>query len=282
MSRTRPVVSRPSKRREGTLIAHAATPHAVAPSSQSFALLPPASAAAPAAATAAAAVEIVGVEPGQKGPSKRVRAKNVITCAGFYADRVAAAAGGARAPKVVTFRGTYYQMAQAYKDVVKTNVYPVPSGGGIPVGVHFTPTVNERRGHQMIVGPGACGRRSCRVGREIDGGCDRGTGALQAFAGALEPPSSRHRLANSTPRHAGACLTFSREGYKFWDVSPRDMFDSLFNVGFLRFAVANPGLSVGELWKDLNKKAFLREAQKLMPALTADMVEVRARRVSPR
>ena len=41
------------------------------------------------------------------------------------------------------------------QDVVRTNVYPVPSGGGIPVGVHFTPTVNERRGHQMIVGPGA-------------------------------------------------------------------------------------------------------------------------------
>ncbi len=36
------------------------------------------------------------------------------------------------------------------------NVYPVPSGGGIPVGVHFTPTVNERRGKQMIIGPGAC------------------------------------------------------------------------------------------------------------------------------
>lgn len=34
--------------------------------------------------------------------------------------------------------------------------YPTPSGGGIPVGVHFTPTVNLRRGEQLIVGPGAC------------------------------------------------------------------------------------------------------------------------------
>jgi L-2-hydroxyglutarate oxidase LhgO len=85
---------------------------------------------------------------------KRVRGKNVITCAGFYADRVASAAGGATDPKVVTFRGTYYQLKPEFKDVVRMNVYPVPSGGGIPVGVHFTPTVNERRGHQMIVGPG--------------------------------------------------------------------------------------------------------------------------------
>ena len=30
---------------------------------------------------------------------------------------------------------------------------------------------------------------------------------------------------------------------------------------------------MGELWKDLNKAAFLRDAQKLVPSLTADMVE---------
>lgn len=35
------------------------------------------------------------------------------------------------------------------------NIYPTPSGGGIPVGVHFTPTCNLRRGDQTIVGPGA-------------------------------------------------------------------------------------------------------------------------------
>ena len=40
------------------------------------------------------------------------------------------------------------QMKPQYKGIVSTNVYPVPSGGGIPVGVHFTPTVNERRGPQ--------------------------------------------------------------------------------------------------------------------------------------
>jgi 2-hydroxyglutarate dehydrogenase len=97
-----------------------------------------------------------GVEPGQAGPQKVITARHVITCAGFYADRVAQLAGGKPEPKVVTFRGTYYQMKPAFKDIVKTNVYPVPNGSGIPVGVHFTPTVNERRGHQMIVGPGAC------------------------------------------------------------------------------------------------------------------------------
>jgi len=101
-------------------------------------------------------VVIRGVEPGQAGPQKAVTAKHVITCAGFYSDRIAVMTGGTPEPKVVTFRGTYYQMKPAFRDIVRTNVYPVPTNGGIPVGVHFTPTVNERRGHQMIIGPGAC------------------------------------------------------------------------------------------------------------------------------
>ena len=83
-----------------------------------------------------------------------VRAKHLITCAGLHADKVARMADGAAKPQVLTFRGTYYQMKPEFRDVCKMNVYPVPSGGGIP-GVHFTPTVNLRRGRQTIVGPGA-------------------------------------------------------------------------------------------------------------------------------
>jgi 2-hydroxyglutarate dehydrogenase len=169
-------------------------------------------------------IVVAGVEPGQKGPAKRVVARNVITCAGFHSDRVAGLAGGAADPKVVTFRGTYYQMKAPYKDIVRTNIYPVPTWGGIPVGVHLTPTVNERRGHQMIIGP-------------------------------------------------GACITFSREGYSFFQLSPRDLWNALTNTGFLRFAITNPSLSIGEVYKDLNRAAFLREAQKLVPSLRDDMVE---------
>jgi len=169
-------------------------------------------------------VLVAGVEPGQKGPAKHVVARNVIMCAGLHSDRVAGLAGGAADPKVSTFRGTYYQMKPAFKDIVRANIYPVPGGGGIPVGVHFTPTVNERRGHQMIVGP-------------------------------------------------GACLTFAREGYSFFDVSLRDLWHSVTNAGFLRFALQNPSLSLGEVYKDLNRAAFLREARKLVPSLRDDMVE---------
>jgi L-2-hydroxyglutarate oxidase LhgO len=167
---------------------------------------------------------LTGLKPGQLGPQRTVTARHVITCAGFYADRVAQLAGGAEHPKVVAFRGTYYQMKPEYKDIVRTNVYPVPTWGGIPVGVHFTPTVNERRGHGMIVGP-------------------------------------------------GACLAFSREGYRMSDLRLGDLWDALTNGALWMFALKHPDLAVGTLWKDINKAAFMADAQKLVPSVTEDMVE---------
>ncbi|EDQ87294.1 uncharacterized protein MONBRDRAFT_27529 [Monosiga brevicollis MX1] len=169
-------------------------------------------------------VEVIGVEPGQKGPTKRVRGRNVITCAGLHADTVASRGGGRANPKVVPFRGSYWQLKSEYKDMVTCNVYPVPSGGGIPVGVHFTPTVNEQRGEGIIVGP-------------------------------------------------GACIAFDREGYNFFDLSLRDLFDITTNIGFWRFAISNLSLSLGEMYRDLNKRAFMNEARKLIPTITDDMVE---------
>lgn len=169
-------------------------------------------------------VRVTGCELGQKGPKKHVDARHVITCAGLQSDRVAGLAGGSSTPRIVPFRGTYYQMKEQYRGIVKRNIYPVPSGGGIPVGVHFTPTVNERRGEQMIVGP-------------------------------------------------GACLAFSREGYSFFDLSLKDMLSLVRSCGLVKFALGNADLAFGEMYRDLNKKAFLASAQKLVPSVTEDMVE---------
>ena len=71
----------------------------------------------------------------------------------------------------------------------------------------------------------------------------------------------------------GACLAFAREGYRFRDISLCDLWDYATNGGLWKFAVSNPRLSLGEIYRDLNKRAFLREAQKLVPSVTEDMVE---------
>ena len=75
-------------------------------------------------------VEILGREPGQKGPTKRVIARNVITAGGLQSDTVAKLGGGAPDPAILTFRGTYYQMKPEFNDICATNIYPVPGGGG--------------------------------------------------------------------------------------------------------------------------------------------------------
>ncbi|KAI9317558.1 FAD dependent oxidoreductase-domain-containing protein [Dichotomocladium elegans] len=175
--------------------------------------------------TADRLVHVRGKEPGQNGPELHIQANGLITCGGFYADRLAAMTGGnPHVHKIVTFRGTYYQLKSEYRTLVSRNIYPIPSGGGIPVGVHFTPTVDVRRGHQLIVGP-------------------------------------------------GACITFSREGYKFFDINVADLMNSATNTAFWQFVFKNFSVSLGELYRDLSKHAFLKSGQRYVPCLTADMVE---------
>lgn len=65
----------------------------------------------------------------------------------------------------------------------------------------------------------------------------------------------------------GACLTFSREGYRFFDFKLRDILDYFTNPNFYKFAFKNFSLSLNELYMDLNKRAFFRQAQKMMPAI---------------
>ena len=206
---------------------------------------------------AAGRVVIRGVEPGQVGPVKTVTAAHVITCAGVHSDRISVLAGGKAEPKVVTFRGTYWQMKPAFKDIVKTNVYPVPTGGGIPVGVHFTPTVNERRGHNMIIGPGACLSFS-REGYKMSD--------VRARCAPRDPPLPPPLLTLLTRAPA---VSPSRR----WQINFSDILGFITNGAFWSFAFKNPVLSVNELWKDVNKAAFLRDAQKLVPSVTEDMVE---------
>lgn len=128
-------------------------------------------------------IEVTGREPGQPGPAKVLRGRAVITCAGLHADRISQLAGGAALPKISSFRGSYYQMKPQYDRIVRANIYPVPPrAAGIPVGIHFTPTVNVRRGRSVIIGPGACptfareGYRFGDVGGRdlLDMACNRG------------------------------------------------------------------------------------------------------------
>ena len=92
--------------------------------------------------------EVVGIERGAGVTRLKIRngtvieAHAVITCAGLFADKVAAMTGGERDPKILPFRGDYLILNDNKKYLVKGNIYPVPDPEFPFLGVHFTPRMD--------------------------------------------------------------------------------------------------------------------------------------------
>ncbi len=62
-----------------------------------------------------------------------------------------------------------------------------------------------------------------------------------------------------------AVLAFKREGYRHWDVSLRDILDIVLYHGFWRLSRRHWRMGVGEMYRSLSKRAFVRELQRLIP-----------------
>jgi L-2-hydroxyglutarate oxidase len=71
-----------------------------------------------------------------------VPCRNLITCGGLQADRVARLCGVRPGVQVVPFRGEYYQLAPERCHLVRNLVYPVPDPRFPFLGVHFTRMVH--------------------------------------------------------------------------------------------------------------------------------------------
>ncbi len=70
-----------------------------------------------------------------------------------------------------------------------------------------------------------------------------------------------------------AVLAFAREGYHKTDIDLGDLLETLTYPGFLRLALRHWRTGLGELWRSLNKGAFVRALQRLVPAIrTEDLV----------
>lgn len=64
-----------------------------------------------------------------------------------------------------------------------------------------------------------------------------------------------------------AVLALSREGYKWSNVNPRDLFEALTYSGFLRLALRYWKVGAGEIWRSLSKSAFVSALQELVPEI---------------
>lgn len=82
-----------------------------------------------------------------------------------------------------------------------------------------------------------------------------------------------------TPRHDGevwagpnAVLALAREGYGRTDLNLRDLAGTLTYRGFQRLAIRYWRMGVTEMWRDLSKRAYVRELQRYLPAIRGDQV----------
>jgi L-2-hydroxyglutarate oxidase len=148
----------------------------------------------------------------------------LVICGGLHTDRLAALAGDGADPRVVPFRGEYYELRRDRRHLVRSLVYPVPDPRFPFLGVHLT--------------------------RRVDGGVLVGPNAVLALA---------------------------REGYRWADLRPGDLRDTLAWPGFRRMAARHWRTGVRELAGSLSKRAFLRAAQRYVPELrAADLVRTRS------
>lgn len=82
-----------------------------------------------------------------------------------------------------------------------------------------------------------------------------------------------------------AVLALAREGYTKLQFNARDLLETLTYSGFRRLARAYWRMGAGEMWRSLNKRAFVRALQRLVPEiraahLTAAPAGVRAQAVA--
>jgi (S)-2-hydroxyglutarate dehydrogenase len=67
-----------------------------------------------------------------------LQARRVVTCAGLQSDRVAGMTGGVREPRIVPFRGDYWQLRPEARGLCRNLIYPVPDPAFPFLGVHVT------------------------------------------------------------------------------------------------------------------------------------------------
>ena len=70
-----------------------------------------------------------------------------------------------------------------------------------------------------------------------------------------------------------AVLAFAREGYKWTDINPRDLAETLLFPGLWKFLAQYPSMCGYEIRRSLSKAEFTRSLQKLVPEIRAEDLE---------
>jgi L-2-hydroxyglutarate oxidase len=99
---------------------------------------------------------VVGIQRRAQGlvletESGAVHCSYLVNCAGLQSDRIARLSGFRPEVRIVPFRGEYYQLVPARRELVRGLIYPVPDPRLPFLGVHFTRTIDD----EVEAGPNA-------------------------------------------------------------------------------------------------------------------------------
>jgi L-2-hydroxyglutarate oxidase len=83
--------------------------------------------------------------------SRRWTVGRLVACAGLQSDRLARLAGIPVDHQIVPFRGEYYRLPAAKRDIVRSLIYPIPDPDLPFLGIHLTRTIDGG----VTVGPNA-------------------------------------------------------------------------------------------------------------------------------
>src|SRR4051812_30111823 len=84
-------------------------------------------------------------------PRGALRARHAVFCGGLWSDRLAAACGGRREPRIVPFRGAYLRLRPERRHLVRALIYPVPDARLPFLGVHLS----RHADGEVTIGPTA-------------------------------------------------------------------------------------------------------------------------------
>lgn len=162
-------------------------------------------------------------------------ADRVVTCAGVYSDRVAQALGGSKYPIIVPIRGEYMYLDAPKSLKPRTNIYPLPPS--------FLPP-------------------SSNIKAMTDG---QNRKAISApFLGVHFTPM----LNGDVIVGPNAVPAFGRTGYRWIDVSIRDMLYQASSVGVWRLIARHGMFALDQMYKSLHLNAAIADALQYVPELS--------------
>ncbi|HEX3870664.1 MAG TPA: L-2-hydroxyglutarate oxidase, partial [Pirellulales bacterium] len=70
-----------------------------------------------------------------------------------------------------------------------------------------------------------------------------------------------------------AVLALAREGYRKTDVNLRDLYESLSYRGFQKLALKYWRTGMGEMWRSISKRAFVKALRRLVPEIRSEHLQ---------